>query len=209
MRGERLKEEKLDIIAVSLAEEPHPSLEISGERRTHCYFMGRALDGEALRIHRRWIGCPLGRFHMGHEQTEVQEVVDFLLKTGDAEDEELARLYLDSGWRLADAGPYVTYFPFPFEDFEADVLIAIGTPLQMGPLVHEYARRTARRVVTSVSGLGAACGECTVYPLLSGRPNLSLGCKGCRRSMKVDPDRVLPAVPRSSRMFDTVAKHGR
>ena len=69
-------------------------------------------------------------------------------------------------------------------------------------LVLGHTTRTGKRLAASVSGLGAACGECTVYPLATGQVNLSLGCKGCRPAMALDESQMLLAAPRSTVVFD-------
>jgi uncharacterized protein (DUF169 family) len=190
------------MLGIALLEQPVDALPVVEARRTHCRFMGLALGGEPLQAHRKKISCPLASYYLGEEEASVESAADFLMEVGDADDPELARLYVDAGWRLEGRGPYVAYFEYPHPAIEPEVLIRIGTPLELGPLLHTYAKRTGSRLMAAVSGLGAACGECVVYPILSGMPNLSLGCKGCRRSMRLGPDKALLAAPRSSELFD-------
>ena len=130
------------------------------------------------------------------------------MQTGDAEDEELARLYLTSGWRLTELGRFMLYFTYPLDSVEPTVLIRLATPAELAAIAHTYNRLTGRRLLASVSGLGAACGECTVYPILTGFPNLSLGCTGCRRSLRMGDGELMLSAPRSSPMFDLLAQTG-
>ncbi len=194
------------MLGIAFLDEPHAGVKLTRRKRSHCAFMGQALAGEPVQIERGSVSCPLARYYLGLDEGNIDGVVDFLMKTGDAEDEELARLYLSSGWRLTGLGPYILYFGYPLDGVEPTVLIRMATPVQLAPIVQTYNRQTGRRLLASVSGLGAACGECTVYPILTGFPNLSLGCRGCKRNMQVGEDAMMLAAPRSSPMFDILVQ---
>ncbi len=199
---------RLRMLGIAFLEEPHSGVELTQRKRTHCAFMGQALAGEPVQIERATVSCPLARYYLGLDEGNIDGVIDFLMKTGDAEDEELARLYLSSGWRMTALGRYMLYFSHPLDGVEPTVLVKLTTPGRLAPIAHAYNRLTGRRLLASVSGMGAACGECTVYPILSGFPNLSLGCSGCKRNLPMGEDQMMLAAPRSSPMFDMLLRKG-
>ena len=194
------------MIGITFGSEQRPGIPLSRFRGTHCAFMAKAMRGRTVQIHVKRLSCPVARYYLGVEAT-TDKAVRSLLARGDARQEELAGAYLESGWRLEGAGPYITYFPYPDETLEPDVLVMVGTPARFAPIVHELNKSTGKRLVASISGLGAACGECTAYPLATGMVNVSLGCRGCRPVMKLDDGELLLAVPRASAMFDVVVRY--
>jgi uncharacterized protein (DUF169 family) len=196
------------MLGIAFLEEPYPAVRLTRRHRPHCTFMADALDGRPVQIERRSVSCPLARYYLGLDEGNIDAVVQFLMRSGDAEDEELAHLYLSSGWRLTELGPYMLYFRYPMDGVEPTVLIRAASAAELAPLVHAYGRRTGRRLLASVSGLGAACGECTVYPILTGLPNLSLGCRGCKRKMRLESNELLLATPHASPMFDIMVQEG-
>lgn len=196
------------MLGIAFLDEPYASVKMTRHRRPHCTFMGRALAGQPVQVERASVSCPLARYYLGLDEDNIDAVVAYLLKSGYAGDEELARLYLSSGWRLTELGRFMVYFSYPLDGVEPTVLIKLATPAQLAPVVHTYSRRTGQRLLASVSGLGAACGECTVYPILTGFPNLSIGCKGCKRNMRLRDDEMMLAAPRSSPMFDILIRSG-
>jgi len=192
------------MLGITFLDEPHPGVRLTRVGRKHCRFMSDALRGGPVQIERRTISCPIARYYLGVDESTIDDAVAHLLASGDVEDEEVARLYMSSGWRMTGKGPYLLYFRYPLQDVEPQVLIRIGTPAELALLVHAYTVRTGGRMMASVSGLGAACGECTVYPLLTGFPNMSLAC---RHGIDIDEDHLMLAAPRPSRMFDVMVEN--
>ncbi len=193
------------MIAIALAKEPNPAVPLSRARGTHCSFMGEARQGRTTQIHVDRLSCPLARYYFGMPKPTLERAGRALRAWGDMDDASLAGLYLESGRRMEDAGPYIIYFPYPSGDLKPDVLVRVGTPGELAPIVHEHTRTTGERLVASISVLGAACGECTVYPLVTGRANVSLGCKRCRPAMQLDDSQLLLAAPRGTAIFDILA----
>jgi uncharacterized protein (DUF169 family) len=195
----------MSMLGVILAGRQLPEVPLSESCGTHCALMGRALRGEALQVSVEDVTCPLARHYLGLEQPRPEGVRKAICAWGDAADEEVAAAYLEDGWRLDEPSPFIVYFPYPSGNLEPHLLVKIGSPLELGRLVNEHTRRTGRRLTATVSGLGAACGECTVYPLMTGEANVSLGCGGCRPAMQIEDTDLLLAAPRGSVMFEILA----
>jgi uncharacterized protein (DUF169 family) len=190
------------MIAIKLLREPLEGLPVARRRRTHCAHIGRAREGIPMQVDIERLSCPLARYNFGMDKPDAARVARYLTATGDLASREAADAYLDSAVRLSEPPAYVAYFAFPHGDLEPDVLVEVARPGELVGLLQEYTRRTGRRLVASVSGLGAACGECTVIPLVSGRANVSLGCGGCRPQMDMDEDDLLLAAPAGTLLFD-------
>jgi uncharacterized protein (DUF169 family) len=187
---------------VALREGQFPELPVAAEEK-HCGFVGRARRGEALQVRLQNIGCPLARWHLGADE-EIEEIARVLVGWQDADSEAAARRFLDSGPRLEGDRPWVAYYPAGGEGPTPDVVICVGTAAELMELVKRRTRRSGQRLSASTSGIGAACGECTALPLVTGRPNLSLACGGSRPSMELKPGELLLAAPHGTFLFDAL-----
>lgn len=196
------------MIGITLSGTPHPAIPLTRERRTHCDYMGRAMEGETIQVHLERLSCPVARYYMGLEVPTREKAAVVLRRWGDADTAEVGETYLRSGWRLEDAGPYIAYFPWPHAEAEADVLVAVLVTAAAAAVVHHLAVRTGERVEASVSGIGAACGESTVYPLATCRPNVSLGCRGCRPRMGMSAGDVILSAPRGHALYALLVRRG-
>ena len=189
------------MIGIAFLKEPDPSIPLTRKRDTHCGYMGRALRGETVQVHLDRLSCPVARYVMGLEVPTHERAAVALRRFRDMDTVELADAYLHAAERLENVGPYVAYFPWPHPGLEADVLIEITSAADAGEIVHDLAARTGERIQASLSGIGAACEESTVYPLATGRANVSLGCRGCRPKMTMTADQVILSAPRGHPLY--------
>ncbi|KPK58613.1 MAG: hypothetical protein AMK73_09115 [Planctomycetes bacterium SM23_32] len=113
--------------------------------------MGRALRGEAVQIAADRLSCALARFCMGLEEPKPDGVAWALRAWGDADDEAIASAYLDKGWRLESASPFIIYFPYPCGDLEPDVLVKIGTRAAPASACWARSRRWGRPAANAPS----------------------------------------------------------
>jgi len=102
---------------------------------------------------------------------------------------------LDSRRRLPYERKYILYFPVPDDEYEPDVIIEISTPSEIMAKVGEITYITGESTSGLSSGVGAMCGECTAFPILTGKPNVSLGCTGSRPRVKLRHDDMFLALP--------------
>ncbi len=198
--------ERGHLIGVAFRAEPHPDFPLARRKATHCAFMGRARAGEAVQVDMDRLSCPLARYNLGMPSPSTKGMARALRVFGGPRTADGGMKYLGSAVRPGSLGPYVLYFPHPTEGLDPQVLVWVGSAGEMSRLVHEHTRRTGERLEASISGLGAACGECTSYPLLTGKVNVSLGCKGCRPAMDMDESELLLAAPAGTAMFDLLAE---
>ncbi len=171
----------------------------------HCHFISRAREGDSFYIRREAISCPLARFYLGIENPNVKSLAKTLVGWDDSHDEDTAVRYLKSAPRLENCPGYIVYFPYPHENLKPDVIIRIGSPGDIMGLIQRFSCLTGARVEASLSGIGAACGECTAYPLATGKENVSLGCYGSRPGMGLNQGELLLAFPSGSRMVEVCA----
>ncbi|MEA1928241.1 MAG: DUF169 domain-containing protein, partial [Candidatus Auribacterota bacterium] len=163
-------------------------------RDEHCRFIGRARKG-AFYISSENVSCPLARFYLGIGRTDREKLARILVSWGDADNYSAGRAYLEEGICLDRCSPYLVYFPYPTRDLKPAVLIMIGDADEIQVMVQEMCARTGERINSSLSGIGAACGECTAYPLVTGKANVSVGCNGSRPGIGLKSGELLFALP--------------
>jgi len=146
----------------------------------HCHFIGKAREGEPFYIPAENISCPLARFHLGIEKPDIRSLAETLVSWTDAVDQETGLKFLNSAYHMNQPYRYIAYFGYPTNDLKPDVIIRICNPEETQQIVQRYSSLTGQRVDSPISGIGAACGECTAYVLMTGLPTISVGCNGSR-----------------------------
>jgi len=168
----------------------------------YCRFIGRARGCEPFYVPAENISCPLARFHLGIEKPELKSLAKTLVRWTDAVDEDTGLKFLKSAYQLNQLYKYIAYFSYPANDLKPDVIIRICSAEEIQRIVQKYLSLTAERVNSPVSGIGAACGECTAYVLMSRLPTVSVGCYGSRAGINLREGELLLAAPFGSRMSD-------
>jgi len=169
-------------------------------RDKHCHFIGRAREGEPFYIPAENISCPLARFHLGIEKPDLKSIAETLVSWTDAVDQETGLKFLNSAYHMNQPYKYIAYFGYPANDLKPDVIIRICNPEEIQQIVQRYSSLTGQRVDSPISGIGAACGECTAYVLMRGLPVVSVGCNGSRPGINLRDDELLLAAPFGSMM---------
>jgi len=166
----------------------------------HCHFIGRARQGGPFYIPAENISCPLARFHLGIEKTDLRVLAGTLVSWGDAADQDTGLKFLRSAYCMNQPYDYIAYFSYPENSLKPDVIIRICNSEETQQIVQRYSSLTGERVDSPISGIGAACGECTAYVLMRGLPTVSVGCNGSRPGINLRDDELLLAAPFGSRM---------
>lgn len=189
-----------NIIGISFLQNPPTSLRQLPTKDKHCHFIGRARESEPFYIRAEKVSCPLARFHLGIEKPNLKSLAQTLVGWTDAVDQETGLKFLNSAYRMNQRYKYITYCTYPVDSLKPDVIVRICNPQETQQIIQKYSSLTGRRVESPISGIGAACGECTAYVLMRGLPVVSVGCNGSRLGINLRDDELLLAAPFSSKM---------
>jgi len=170
----------------------------------HCHFISHARTGDIFYAKGEDISCPLARFYLGLEDSNLEKLAGILVNWNDAINKKVALLYLKSAKCIGKGEKYIIYFPCPEKNLKPDVLIKICTPSEIMIMVQKFSYLTGMRINASISGIGAACGECTAYPLVTRRENVSLGCYGSRPGISLKEGELFLAFPSNSKMIGII-----
>lgn len=189
-----------NIIGISFLQNPPTNLRQLPTKDKHCHFISRARESEPFYIPAEKISCPLARFHLGIDKPELKDLAETLVGWSDAVDQDTGVKFLKSAYRVNKPYKYISYFRYPKEGLKPDVIIRICKPQEAQQIAQRHSSLTGQRVESPISGIGAACGECTAYVLMTGLPTVSVGCNGSRPGINLRDDELLVAAPVGSTM---------
>jgi uncharacterized protein (DUF169 family) len=194
------------MVAVSFLDSPPEGLEERAERDKYCYFLGLARTEGPFYIPAENIDCPLARYHLALGPADFESLPDTLVDWGDAADRGAALRFLRSGARLARAYEYIAFFGCGQANFDPDLVVRVCTVEQGYLAARAHTAATGQRINASISGVGAACGECTAYVLVNEAPTVSLGCGGSRPRIGMEEGELLLAAPFGSRLQEMLMR---
>jgi len=166
----------------------------------HCTFAGLARQGRAVWASGDDITCPLARFNLGLDAPDAETMARIsaaLVEWKAARDLDTAARLLSSFPRLPFGERVFVYAPLDAAPVYPDLVLRVVRPSDAVQWLRALGAATAERAEGRSGGVGALCGECTAFPLVTGRAAVSLGCPGCRREAFLAPDEILLALPYS------------
>ncbi|MBA7505047.1 hypothetical protein ES706_03710 [subsurface metagenome] len=199
---------KKNIVGISFKEEKPSGISRLSSNDKHCYFIGKARKGKAFYISAENISCPLARFYLGIELKDLKDLSHTLVSWNDAIDEKVGLNYLNSARCIKKSKRYIVYFAYPYQELKPDIIIKIDSPDQVMFTIQKFSSFTGARVNASLSGIGAACGECTAYPLVTREANVSVGCYGSRPGVNLEKEELFLAAPFNSKMAEVMIGRG-
>lgn len=191
-----------NLVGISFHQAVPTGLQQLTAKDEHCRFIGRARQGRPFYIPAENISCPLARFHLGIGKPDLKGLARTLVAWADAVDQQTGLKFLKSAYRVSQPCKYITYFSYPGNGLKPDVIIRICNAEKIQQIVQRYSSLTGERVNSAISGIGAACGECTAYVLMTGLPIVSVGCNGSRPGINLAADELLLAAPFGSRLSE-------
>ena len=87
------------------------------------------------------------------------------------------------------------YSPLEKATFDPDVVIFICTPKQAMLLTQGYGYKNGGKVESSFAGKQSLCSDAVAQVVLTGKPNLTIGCSGSRSYTKITDDELIYSIP--------------
>ncbi|MDD3398494.1 MAG: DUF169 domain-containing protein [Candidatus Methanomethylophilaceae archaeon] len=188
-------------VAVSFlkADESVPSeYEKPSEPLRHCQAVMRARKGEMLVLPSDMHACKVGSSVLGMnvipekaENGELHSSMGLFSSPEAAHDAIAVRPMM-----MPNSVVGTVYSPLSSASIEPDVVLITATPEQaqwLLPSAHGY--NDGSRISLNMSTVLAACGDATVLPYITGKPNASFGCFGLRKSTDISADEMIVGIP--------------
>lgn len=164
---------------------------------SHCQSIMRARNGEMLYVPADKHGCPVGASSLG--LLPIPDKVasgEFHHNIGMFETPAAAKGMIDERQELEPGSVLATLVaPLSKAGMEPDVVVISGLPEQLYWIIVASTFKKGGRMKFDTAAFQATCVDSILIPLMTGRPNLSLGCYGCRRRTDIRPEEMVASIP--------------
>jgi len=180
-------------VAVAVLPEPPAGLVRWWRKSTACTMIQIARRGMAFYCSGEVIACG-GRSHLGLGESPVRDLEGFLVKREKLSgSREAARKMLDlTKQRAPRLGEYLAFSPLEKTSFSPDVVLFVGTPLQISRIIFLDAFETGE--IDTVHG-EPLCSGVIATPITAGKIGISFLDMACRAFGKYKPEEMVVGVP--------------
>jgi len=168
------------------------------EQQSHCQSVFKAKDGESFSMPLACHNCMVGASALGMVPTS-DKIASGEFHAGIGMHDSAAAASKMIGERkivpFKTIGTVVC--PLKDADFEPDVVAIDDIPERIYWIVPLATAEQGGRVEFSTSPFQCACEDVVAMPVCTGKPNISLGCFGCRKKTNMKPDELACGIPYS------------
>ena len=163
---------------------------------SHCQAVFRAKEGECLKVPLAMNNCHVGAAVLGMMATpEKVATGEFHYSTGVHDSLAATKNMIDERIML----PYKTIgeavCPLSKADFVPDAVVFVDIPERIYWIAAMSTAEKGNRAVFSTAPFQCACEDVVAIPIVEGKPNISLGCFGCRKKTDMEADELACGVP--------------
>lgn len=180
-------------VAVAVMPEPPQDLKRWRRKATLCIMIQSARRGASFYCSGSSIVCG-GRAHLGMAQSPVRDLEGFLVHREKlVASREAAHRLLDlTGERAPSLGGYLAFSPLERAGFIPDVVLFVGTPLQIGRILFLDAFETGE--IDTVHG-EPLCSGVIAVPITTGKIGISFLDIACRAFGRYKAEEMVVGVP--------------
>jgi len=180
-------------VAVAVMPEPPQDLKRWRRKATLCIMIQSARQGAAFYCSGGSIVCG-GRAHLGMAQSPVRDLEGFLVRREKlVASRAAARRLLDyTRKRAPNLGAYIAFSPLEKAHFSPDVVLFVGTPLQISRIVFLDAFETGE--IDTVHG-EPLCSGVIAVPITTGKIGISFLDIACRAFGRYKAEEMVVGVP--------------
>lgn len=181
-------------VAIAVSPERPSNLKRWARRGTVCVMVQKARRGGEFYCSADNIICG-GRIHVGIDDSAGRNLNDFLIRTEKLAASNIAArrlLGLTQSRSLDKVGEYLVFAPLESSSFTPDVVVFIGTPLQVSRIIWLDAYQTGR--VTTLHG-EPMCSGVIAGPISRHRIGISFMDMACRSLGRYRPEELAIGVP--------------
>jgi len=180
-----------------------------GKQMSHCQGVFAASRGAKYNLRTADQNCHVGASALGMLETPEKVVSgDFHLGIGMHDSAAAASKMIADRMVVGFHTIGEAVCPLKDADFVPDVVIFVDIPEKCYWFVPLETAVQGGRAGFSTSPFQCACEDLTAVPVVSGNPNISIGCFGCRKKTDMEPQEMGIGVP-YSRIKGYVAHLGR
>ncbi|MDR2866192.1 MAG: DUF169 domain-containing protein [Methanomassiliicoccaceae archaeon] len=204
---------KWEPVAVKILkdDEPYPAgYPVPEKQLSYCQSVMGARHGERYMMPREAHGCNVGASTLGmSERPEKVASGEFHFSVGLHDNVSASKKMIDEGAKIPYRTKGTVVCPLKDADFEPDVVIFVDIPERMYWLEPLFTADRGGRLTYHTAPFQAACVDATAVPMVTGAPNISIGCYGCRKRTDMKPDELMIGIPGKEiqRMYRTLLRY--
>lgn len=163
---------------------------------SHCQAIMRARKGESFTLIPEDLSCHVGSSALNMVETPAG-VADgtFHHNLGGFDSPEAAAKMISEREVLDKKMIGEKVYPLKDADFEPDVIIIIDIPEKIYWLIPLITSEKGGKANFSMGSFQCTCEDITAYPYATQKPNISLGCYGCRRRTDMAANELAAGIP--------------
>ncbi|MCQ2052485.1 MAG: DUF169 domain-containing protein [archaeon] len=166
------------------------------KQMSHCQAVMSAKNGMCLKMPLDMQGCNVGASCLGMMKTPEKVITgDFHFGIGIHDSPSAAAKMISERINI----PYDTdgevICPLSKADFEPDVVAFVDIPERIYWFECLFTHKNGGRAYYSTAPFQCACEDITAVPIVTGKPNISIGCFGCRKKTDMKSDEMAIGVP--------------
>jgi len=192
----KLREEPVAVKLIKEGEAFPNGLKAPEAQLSHCQAVFRAKKGECLSIPYKMEDCHVGAAVLGMTETPPKVASgEFHAGIGIHDSVEAAGNMIKERKII----PYKTVgeavCPLKNADFVPDAVVVVDIAERIYWLVSMMTAEKGGREHFSTAPFQCACEDIVAFPIMTGAPNISLGCFGCRKKTDMKADEMAYGVP--------------
>lgn len=202
----RLRGEPVAIKLIREGEQVPEGYEEPVNQMSHCQAVFRAREGESFYMPLSSQGCLVGTSALGMNPTNEKVASgEFHVGIGMHDSREAAAKMISERMCVPFKTVGEIVCPLKDADFEPDVVTIEDIPERIYWIVPLSTAENGGRVEFSTAPFQCACEDITAVPICTGRPNISLGCFGCRKKTQMAADELALGIPYA--MIPSIVTH--
>lgn len=194
----KLRYEPVAIKLVREDEEFPEGYEEPAEQQSHCQSIFRAKDGKAFKMPLACHNCMVGASALNLVDTSEKIASgEFHAGIGMHDNAVAASKMISDRMIVPFRSKGDVVCPLKDANFVPDIVAIDDIPERVYWIVPLTTAEEGGRMQFSTSPFQCACEDVVAVPMCTGKPNISLGCFGCRKKTDMKPDEVAAGIPYS------------
>ena len=205
-----LRSEPVAVKLVKENEKGPDGYEIPEKQISYCQAVMKARHGEKFFMPLSSHMCNVGASSLGmSERPEKVASGEFHYAMGIHDNVAAVKRMIDEGATVPFKTVSTVICPLKDANFEPDVVIFVDIPERIYWFGALYTADKGGRSSYTTAPFQAACVDITAAPIVTGRPNISVGCMGCRKKTDLATDEMIAGVPwkEMKRMHSTLIRY--
>ena len=192
----KLRHEPVAVKLVKKDEEYPEGYEFPSEQMTHCQAVMSAKNGNSYKLSAETQSCNVGAATLGMVPKPAKVISgEFHANIGLHESPEAAKAMVEAAMDVPFQTQGEIVCPLKDANFKPDVVIFVDIPERIYWFEVFFTHKANGRVTYTTAPFQCACEDVTAVPIITGKPNISIGCFGCRRRTDMKADEMAIGVP--------------